>query len=115
MKTHELKTWPSFFEAVANGTKTFECRKNDRDFATGDTLILKEYDPAKDVVIDDWKLTGRTLTRTVGFVVHGGVFGIAPGHCVMALLPAPNPQGQTPESEARRLSEATGSAQKISR
>lgn len=90
MKTHALKTWPSFFEAVLNGRKTFECRKNDRDFAPGDTLVLKEYDPAKEAVLDDWKYTGRTLTRTVGFVVHGGVFGIAPGYCVMALL---SPEG----------------------
>jgi hypothetical protein len=86
MKTHELKTWPSFFDAVESGAKTFECRRNDRDFAPGDTLILKEYDPGKNVTIDDWRYTGRTLTRTVGFVVHGGLFGIEPGYCVMALL-----------------------------
>lgn len=97
MKTHELKTWPSFFEAVERGTKTFECRKNDRDFAPGDTLILKEYDPAKEVAIDEWKFTGRTLTRTVGFVVYGGIFGIARGHCVMSLLPySPAPDGAKP-------------------
>ena len=102
MKTHELKIWPSFFEAVANGTKTFECRKNDRDFALGDTLILKEYDPAKNVVIDKRKLTGRTLIRTVGFVVHGGGFGVASGYCVMSLLSSPNETVTADKEEASK-------------
>jgi Domain of unknown function (DUF3850) len=88
MKTHELKTWPSFFEAVLNGSKTFECRRNDRDFAPGDTIVLKEFDPEHNPRFDDCVFTGRTLTRKVGFVVHGGVFGIQPGHCVMSLLPS---------------------------
>lgn len=41
--THELKTQPVFFDAVARGDKNFEARKNDRNFLTGDTLILRRY------------------------------------------------------------------------
>ena len=44
---HKLKTWPVFFWDVATGGKTFEIRKNDRDFKVGDQLILQEYDPDK--------------------------------------------------------------------
>ncbi len=42
---HELKLHPKFFCRVADGTKCFEIRKNDRDYQVGDTLILREYDP----------------------------------------------------------------------
>ncbi len=45
MKEHELKCHPEYFSRVASGQKTFEIRKNDRDFQVGDIIILKEYDP----------------------------------------------------------------------
>lgn len=43
--THDLKIWPQFYARVANGSKTFEVRENDRGFQPGDTVILKEWDP----------------------------------------------------------------------
>ena len=42
MQTHELKTWPEYFEAVKDGTKNFELRKDDRGFKAGDHLVLAE-------------------------------------------------------------------------
>ena len=42
---HELKLHPRYFNRVADGTKPFEIRKNDRDYQVGDRLILREYDP----------------------------------------------------------------------
>jgi len=43
--THELKTWPVAFWDVVFGAKTFEVRRNDRNFKVGDFLVLKEYEP----------------------------------------------------------------------
>jgi len=43
-KTHHLKILPEYFNAVRLGVKTFEIRKNDRDYKVGDSLLLKEYD-----------------------------------------------------------------------
>ncbi len=43
---HNLKIWPDYFMAVANGLKKFEIRKNDRAYQIGDTFTLQEFDPA---------------------------------------------------------------------
>lgn len=45
IKRHLLKTWPPYFKAVLEGEKTFEIRKNDRDYGVGDELLLREWDP----------------------------------------------------------------------
>lgn len=83
MTTHVLKTWPAYFQAIADGAKTFEIRRNDRDYQTGDLLRLVEWDP------DTGAATGRELARTVGFVAAGQIFDLAlDGHVVMSLLPA---------------------------
>ena len=42
MKIHELKTIIPYFNQVNVGIKTFEVRRNDRDFKTGDVLHLRE-------------------------------------------------------------------------
>lgn len=76
---HELKTWNEYFEEIFMGHKTFEVRKADRPFSTGDTLILKEWDPDKETY------TGRQLARNVGYVLKGGQFGVEDGFVVMSL------------------------------
>ena len=42
---HKIKSWPRFFQDVKSGVKTFEIRVNDRGYAVGDTLVLREWDP----------------------------------------------------------------------
>jgi len=76
---HELKTCNEYFEEVFMGHKTFEIRKNDRDFKKGDTLILKEWDNFRET------FTGRELARTVTYVFEGGSFGLEKGFVVMAI------------------------------
>lgn len=43
---HRLRTLGKFFNAVCDcdGKKTFEVRKDDRNFQVGDTLILEKYE-----------------------------------------------------------------------
>lgn len=45
---HELKIWPMYYEAVIDGRKKFELRKDDRGgYKVGDTLKLREWSPDK--------------------------------------------------------------------
>ena len=79
MKEHHLKTWSGHFEAVIQGVKTFEVRKDDRGFRVGDILILKEYDPQTE------QYTGREARQLVIYIMSGGQFGIQFGYCVMGI------------------------------
>lgn len=42
MKIHELKTDPEHFDAVWENRKTLEIRYNDRNYKTGDLLLLRK-------------------------------------------------------------------------
>ena len=76
---HELKTWPKYFERIVSGEKTFEIRKRDRNFETGDQLKLLEYDPDKE------EYTNRMIDVKVTYLLPGGQFGIESDYCVMAI------------------------------
>lgn len=79
---HDLKIWPRFFDLVRKGEKSFEVRKCDRPFAVGDTLILREWNPA---ALPEGSYTGRVTEKVVIYIMHGPAFGIEAGHCVMAI------------------------------
>lgn len=40
MTTHRLKIQEQYADAVLNGTKTFEIRKNDRGYEVGDKIVF---------------------------------------------------------------------------
>jgi hypothetical protein len=87
MSTHELKTWPEYWTALDAGAKTFELRRNDRDFQPGDTLVLREWNP------DSEEYTGRSLTRRVSYVLRDGEkFGVQPDFAVLGLQDRPEPK-----------------------
>ena len=91
MTEHKLKTWPRYWDAVADGTKAFEVRRNDRAFQTGDVLVLEKYDPdthSYDFDGFDYGAKPRALRKRITFLLQGGQFGIEPGYCVMGLADA---------------------------
>ena len=79
LKTHILRTWPKHLEAVIRGDKTFEVRQNDRDFAVGDILDLREWDP------ETQEYGPRSILHHVTYILEGGQFGIEEGYVVMGL------------------------------
>lgn len=78
-KIHRLKTWPGPFQATKHGLKPFEFRKNDRNFASGDILILDEWDPIGQKYTHD-----DPIVRAVTYILDEG-FGLPAGHVVMGL------------------------------
>lgn len=64
MRIHELKCWPEPFEALRDGRKRFELRRNDRGFDLGDRLLLEEWNPATR------QHTGRKIGATISYVTR---------------------------------------------
>ncbi len=46
---HHLKTLPEYFQAVIDGRKPFEIRKDDRGFKSGDRVELKEFEGYQEI------------------------------------------------------------------
>lgn len=84
---HELKTDPMVFEALVNGDKTFEIRKNDRGFEVGDVLELREtqYTGADIATGAPLVYTGRSIAVVVDYILHGPVYGLAEGWVIMSV------------------------------
>jgi hypothetical protein len=85
--THDLKTWPEFFEPLRTGEKRFELRKEDGcAFRVGDTLRLREWSK-------EAGCTGRELSMDVRYLISGPLYGLERGHVCMSLVPS-NASGQ---------------------
>ncbi len=95
---HDLKIWPEFFDDLLVGFKPFELRKDDRPYAVGDTLRLREWNP------DSQRYTGRCADRNVTYLLRhrpgagcAANFGLSPGYVILGVAPAPIPQhGEKP-------------------
>jgi hypothetical protein len=55
--THEVKCWKTYFKLIEDGSKTFDLRKNDRNYQAGDDIMLCEYNA------NIQTHTGRTLAQ----------------------------------------------------
>lgn len=60
--THKIKVLPKYFKDLLNQTKTFEVRKNDRDYKVNDILILKEWDKKRGY-------TGESTRRKISYAL----------------------------------------------
>lgn len=76
--THELKILPQYFQAVWEGNKTFELRKNDRDYRVGDTLVLREY--------SDGEYTGSFLKVIITYILKDcPEYGLNSEYCILGI------------------------------
>lgn len=75
---HELKCWPGYFLPLCERVKSFEIRKNDRDFKVGDTLILRQWNPETGYY--EWGMIEREVTYVTDFPT-----GLRDGYVCMGL------------------------------
>lgn len=78
-RTHELKVWPAYFDALADGSKTFELREAERSYRVGDNLRLREWSSVAELY------TGRELTKRITYVMYGPIFGLPDGQVILSL------------------------------
>lgn len=79
MADHELKLWSEFFEDIFYRRKTFDVRKNDRNFEVGDHIFFRQWDK------DRGEYLGGACARRVTYILPGGQFGIEPGYVVLGI------------------------------
>ena len=72
---HELKTLPIYYDAVVSGTKTFELRKNDRNFQAGDFLELIRMESK----------TKTSILVFVSSILYGGIYGLDKDYVILSI------------------------------
>lgn len=75
-RRHKLKLAKMFFEDVRLGRKSFELKKNDRDYQIGDILELRE--------MDNGEPTGRVIEKEITYILEGFA-GLKEDYCILAL------------------------------
>lgn len=74
---HSLKILPEYYDAIISGRKTFEIRKNDRDYHVGDKLILKEWDGIE--------YTGRITKKEIVYMLDDNSGYVLEGYVIMSI------------------------------
>lgn len=75
-KVHDIKIGKEFFEDVKNNVKTFELRKNDRNYKVGEILELHEYEAGEE--------TGRTCRKLITYMLKEFT-GLQNGYCILGI------------------------------
>jgi len=64
IKIHDLKIWPEFFDDVDTGRKSFELRRNDRNYQVGEILKLREWAP------QNKEYSGRVTYKQINHIMR---------------------------------------------
>lgn len=79
MKVHYLKIKPQYFKDIERGVKTFELRKNDRDFQVGDVLMLIKLD-------DEGNETDYVIRVKVTYILKDcPQYGLQDGYAILGI------------------------------
>lgn len=82
---HELKIKECYWKDVWNGRKTFEIRKNDRDFKVGDIIHFKPIYENGDLIELDPSTDEKYNRYAITYIFNGGEYGISKDYCVLSI------------------------------
>lgn len=75
-QVHQIRIATTYFEDAASGRKSFELRKNDRNYKEGDILEMMEF--------KDGRNTGRIIRKVVTYLLEN-YSGLEDGYCIMGI------------------------------
>lgn len=81
---HQLKIASNYFDDIVAGRKTFEVRKNDRDFHVGDFLALNELTPHECNEKHEHLETGRSVLMYVHYILDDPAY-VKEGYVIMGI------------------------------
>jgi len=82
MAEHKLKIKNEYWEKVQNGTKTFEIRKNDRDYQVGDICHFVPISNNSNMI-----LPHNPNSYRITYIFFGGEYGLDKEFCVFGIEP----------------------------
>ena len=88
---HALKVDKKYFWTIACGQKTFEIRKNDRNYKVGDLLALNEYD------VETEQYTWKSCLVYVDYILTDAPY-VPDGYVAMSIKPCLCRRMTDPES-----------------
>ena len=90
MRHHVAKSWPWFFQAIKDGTKTHDLRdKIDRDYKVGDTILLREFDPRSGEYSGDMVTVEITYITSDDTPCAYSSSGLGKDYCILSIKVVP--------------------------
>lgn len=84
MRFHDLKCVRESFEAIRQGTKRAEFRRDDRGFAVGDVLVLRSGSPADNAQGFVYHESALPELVQITHIARGPDFGIPEGYAMLS-------------------------------
>ena len=84
MKLHELKIKEEYFNAILRGEKTFELRKNDRDYQVGDLIHFVDIDGNNHIIGNPFY--NKKLVFQITYILQNvPQYGLDKDYCILAI------------------------------
>ena len=81
---HDLKIQQCYLIHILEGRKTFEVRKNDRDFQTGDTI---RWLPLDDENYNAYDVVSPIPEYRINYILTADFVGLQPNYVCLAITP----------------------------